>query len=112
MLINGSYQNIKPISKGTNLPIQVISNKPARIKESVEIVGFTCMEFDRMNISPQLSVEIGDYIQFNNVGAYTSILKAPFIKEQAPIIAVNKNKQTTLIKKRETVDDILSTYLL
>jgi diaminopimelate decarboxylase len=112
VLINGSYQNIKPISKGINLPIQVVCNKQSKVQENVEVVGFTCMEFDRMNESAELAVEIGDYIVFNNVGAYTNVLKAPFIKEQVPILAIRRNKETILIKRRETVDDILSTYLL
>ncbi len=112
VLINGSYQNVKPIGKGANLPVKVVSKSSSEEKQNVEIVGYTCMEFDRMHNATKLSVAEGDYIQFNNVGAYTTVLKAPFIKEQAPIVSMNSEGTRKWIKRKETVDDVLATYEL
>lgn len=111
VIVNGGYHNVKPIGQGVNLPVEIISKGPSPVCPNVEIVGYTCMEFDRMHKTEMAAVGIGDYIRFSNVGAYTTVLKPPFIRESPPIIACKPGGGMTVIKRRETYKDILSTYV-
>lgn len=63
--VNGSYQNIKPVDQGTNLPIEIISGGESREYSNVEIVGYTCMEFDRLHKTEKADLSVGDYIKFS-----------------------------------------------
>jgi len=51
-----------------------------------------------------------DYIQFDNVGAYTNVFTPPFINV-APAIVVADGSGYKLIRNRQKAEDIFSDYL-
>jgi diaminopimelate decarboxylase len=55
---------------------------------------------------------VNDYIVFHNVGAYTIVLKPPFIAPAAPILAVSAagKGKFEVVRRRETFDDVFATY--
>ncbi|SHE22736.1 Orn/DAP/Arg decarboxylase family protein [methanotrophic endosymbiont of Bathymodiolus puteoserpentis (Logatchev)] len=53
---------------------------------------------------------VNDHIVFNNVGAYTNVLRPPFINFAPPIISIDAQEKIEMIRRRETLDDIFSTY--
>ena len=109
-LVNGSIYNIKPTMNTKNLPMKIVcSRKDERKKIHFDVVGYSCMENDYLYSGYWGNVSKEDYIVFKNVGAYTIVLKPPFIKPSPPIITFERGK-CTIIRREETIDDIFLTY--
>ena len=111
ILVNGSIYNIKPTMNTKNLPMKIVCRKKdERKKNDFDVVGYSCMENDYLYSGYFGHVAKGDYIVFKNVGAYTIVLKPPFIKPSPPIVTF-KGGECKLIKREETFEDIFLTYL-
>jgi diaminopimelate decarboxylase len=114
-LTSGSIHNIKPTLHNKNLPMQVINNtelNSKEISETIDIVGYTCMEHDCLYRGYHGSISAGDYAIFNNVGAYTIVMKPPFIRPSPSIIAYDPaTRKFEMIKRQETFTDVFSTYI-
>ena len=109
VLIDGSVHNIKPTMHKRNLPMRIDKDQKKSNRETpYSIVGYTCMEKDYLayDISGPLP-ERNDYIQFENVGAYTIVFNPPFIKERPAIIAV-KDGDYFPVRKRETFHEFFN----
>ena len=75
-----------------------------------DVVGSTCMEKDVMLKDVTLpKLKAGDFIQFRGVGAYTICLTPTFINFLEPILML-KNGEYVEVRRRQTVDDILTVY--
>jgi diaminopimelate decarboxylase len=115
VLLSGSVYEVKPTLNNRNLPITVWrkeSDTRAALTELSDLVGYTCMEGDCLYQGFKSNIARGDYVVFDNVGAYTNVLKPPFINPAPPMIAYDvETGKLELIRRREEVDDILSTYL-
>ncbi len=115
--VSGSTFNIIPTSKGLNLPINVYRDfeKDCCYEEydSIDIAGYTCIESDYLYKGYKGSLEIGDYIVFDNVGSYSIVLKPPFILPNCAVIEYNsKKKSYEIIKRKEETEDIFRTFKL
>lgn len=116
-LSTGSVQNIKPTMHDKNLPLRIVcadTNPDAkRLTGPLDIVGYTCMEPDCLYKNYHGAVGIGDYAVFGGVGAYTIVLKPPFIRPSPPIIAYDAGLDIyELVKRREEFEDLYSTYVI
>ena len=50
---------------------------------------------------------------FSNVGAYTLVLKPPFIQGNVPVLAYRRDlDEQVILKRMETLDDIMATFEL
>ncbi len=104
VLVDGSVHNIKPTMHQRNLPMKIVrkteTSKPNQI---FHIVGYTCMEKDYLAYElKDIPPERGDYLIFENVGAYTIVFNPPFIKERPGIIAAEVDK-FIVVRKQETI---------
>ena len=116
-LVTGSIQNVKPTLNGKNLPTKFYKNDKTCDREKlagpVDLVGYTCMEHDCLYQEYPGEIAVDDYVVFDNVGAYTIVFKPPFIRSSPPIISYNScSNQYELIKRRETFQDLFSTYVI
>ena len=115
-LATGSIQNIKPTMNDKNLSIKVYKNRSLNREKfigDVDIVGYTCMEHDYLYKGYQGEIAVGDYVVFDNVGAYTNVLKPPFIRSSPPIISYDSVfNEYELSKRRESFEDMFSTYVI
>ena len=110
VLVNGSIYNIKPTMTTKNLPMKIVSRrKDESKKKHFDIVGYSCMENDYLYSGYWGNVSKGDYIVFKNVGAYTIVLKPPFIKPSPPIVTFEKGGYN-IIRRQETFEDVFLTY--
>jgi diaminopimelate decarboxylase len=114
-LASGSIHNIKPTLNNKNLSIFVVSNNVTssleKISGAIDIVGYTCMETDYLYKGYQGALAVGDYIVFDNVGAYTVVLKPPFIRPSPTIIEYDStSNRFDVIKRQEELLDVFSTY--
>ncbi|MGD8189481.1 diaminopimelate decarboxylase [Brevibacillus ginsengisoli] len=103
--VDGSVHNIKPTMHPHPLPVKVIG-KDERTREAIyHVVGYTCMEKDYLLCAHRGPLpQIGDFLMFSHVGAYTIVFQPPFIKERPPILALQQDEVFT-IRKRETLSE-------
>ena len=109
-LIEGSVHTIKPTMNAKNLSFYVVSAGGEGAPLDCDIVGYTCMESDIINRDVSTSIAAGDYVVFENVGGYTNVFKPPFIKAHPAMYALEAGG-LKLIKRPETPDDIMATYV-
>ena len=76
----------------------------------MDFTGYTCLEQDVMRKNVNCRISVGDYVVVGNVGGYSNVLKPPFIWPNCAMVAINGDK-VELMKKRESYDDVLGTYL-
>ncbi len=84
----GSVHTLKPTRHSRALPMEVVGaggGRPAA--EGTDLVGYTCMEDDCLVQGYAGAVEPGDFAVFGQVGAYSLVLKPPFI-QPAPAVLV------------------------
>jgi diaminopimelate decarboxylase len=111
----GSVHNIKPTLHDKNLPMQVVAAEPRRSRRAtgpLDVVGYTCMEHDCLYSNYAGVVGVDDYVVFANVGAYTVVMKPPFIRPSPAIMYVDTETGTLeLLKRPETFEDMFATYV-
>ncbi len=109
--VDGSAFNTKPTFHSYNMPHYIIKQTDIDQTETYNVVGSTCMEKDVLLTDiTNKKLESGDYIQFDNVGAYTNVFTPPFINV-APAVVVEENKDYKLIRKRQDPEDMFKDYL-
>lgn len=76
----------------------------------IDITGFTCLEQDILFKDFPESVQVGDVLEFRNVGGYSVVYKPPFIQPCCAMIAIKEDGSVEEIKRKETFEDIFQTY--
>jgi len=109
-LVDASIYNVKPTKSKRNLPMKVLGRDDAISQEQpTQVVGFTCMEDDILYSDYPFTIKTQDLLLFSNVGAYSFVLKPPFIMP-CQTIYVHKSGKIQVAKQKETIDDILAGY--
>ena len=113
-LVAGSIHNIKPTLHQKQLPMSVVRANDRRIDYTegahFDIVGYTCMEHDCLYHNFAGLLEAGDFTIFDNVGAYTVVMKPPFIRGAPAILVHELDGSFSVAKRAESFDDVFSTY--
>lgn len=110
VIVDGSVFDVKPTMHSYNLPFTVYKSKATSEKCRCDIVGSTCMEKDIIMKDVEMeNVDHGDYIAIRGVGAYTISLTPTFINPLAPILT-KKGTNFDIVRRRQTVEDVLSIY--
>ena len=113
-LVSGSVYNIKPTLNEKDLPVRVFRENAGREAsgEPIDIVGYTCTERDCLHKRYRGALATGDYVVFENVGAYTLVLKPPFIRPCPAVLAWDpESKAFEVIKRQEELSDVFTTYV-
>lgn len=108
-VVDGSLFNVKPLRSQVNLPAQVVRNSSTGQAGTWSFVGHTCMEIDVLHEGHVGEVAEGDYVLMPNLGAYTTVLNAPFIRPLPPIVGLEGGQQTQLRPPLD-VDYLVQTY--
>ena len=111
-VVAGSVYDIKPTKHAKNLPLRVIARGDATGEDvaDCDIVGYTCMEDDRLHAGFNGRIEVGDYLVFENVGAYSLVLKPAFIYPAAPVLAWSGDGRTEVLRRAERYEDVFATF--
>lgn len=111
-VLDCSIHNLGDVSGSVKLPIEVIDNSENRDNYvELDMVGYTCLERDVPYKDYSGYLGKGDYVIFGNVGGYSNVDKPPFILPQCAMIGIS-NTDEYVIKRKETTEDILSTYVV
>ena len=105
----GSVYNINPTLNKKNPPITVYSDHEGQHYHDLDFAGYTCIEGDYLYRGYTGPLAVGDLVVFENVGSYSVVLKPPFILPNFPIVELN-GRQTRVVKRKETFDDLFHTY--
>lgn len=113
--VTGSKFNIMPTLSEMNLPMTVYSNTESNSNnmqhDLIDISGYTCIESDYLYKGYKGSLNVGDYIVFDNVGSYSIVLKPPFILPNCAILEYNsKIEKYEIIKRQENFEDVFRTF--
>lgn len=107
--VAGSVYDVRPTKSDRNLPIRHHGSESPAVHGHV--VGFTCMEDDLLHRGYVGPATPGDMLVFENVGAYTNVLRPPFILPASPILA-HEADEVRLARRADTIDDVLRSYVL
>ena len=110
-LVDGSVHQLGELGKKKRLPVQLLpggAEGPALC--GADVGGFTCLEDDLLCRGLELPVRVGDVLVFENAGAYTNVMKPPFIRAGCKILSLSEDGTVSLAKRDETAEDMLSTY--
>lgn len=112
VILNCSKHNLGEICTLKKLPIQIIhnGNNTEKLRDA-KLVGYTCLEHDVMYTGFEDELAVDDYIIFGNIGGYSNVDKPPFILPNCPILSI-EGDSIEVIKRRETYEDILQSYVI
>ena len=106
-----SVFDVKPSMHSLNLPFKLLSDNQPADTIVTDVVGSTCMEKDILLKEVEMpGPEKDDYIVFSGVGAYTMVFTPTFINHIPPIVSCNSIGDINLIRRRQTIADILQPY--
>lgn len=110
-VMNCSKDNIGDICKIKKLPIEIIHNSDTLMQcVDLDFVGYTCLEHDVMYTGFYGELSVGDFVVYANVGGYSNVSKPPFIAPNCAMISIQDNKETSIIKRAESFEDVFVTY--
>lgn len=115
ILVEGGVYNVKPTMHKINLPFQMISKSETLKVDNAyyDVVGSTCMEKDVVLNHVEINnPNQNDFIQIDNVGGYTIVKTPDFINFVPAIIAFNNDGSYRIIRHRQTIENLLSNYIL
>ena len=107
----GSKYNIKPTLHNRQVDYYRVGEDGADLHNNLCVSGYTCQEEDVLIENYNGKLTKGDFLIFENLGAYVQVLKPPFIEPDFPVLAVEEDFKTRLIRRKQTYDDILGSYL-
>lgn len=91
--VAGSIFNISPHSRLQHLPVRVIRCQAGKAvtgtADKYDVAGYTCIEDDYLTKGLSGPVEVGDFLEYGNVGSYSIVMKPPFILPNVPILGIS-----------------------
>jgi diaminopimelate decarboxylase len=111
---SASKYNMNPSPNRINSPVEVYNsniNNAIYIKKA-KISGYTCIESDIIHDNFSGLVANGDTIIFKEVGAYSLVMKPPFILPDVAIIQFNQAKNSfDLIREKQTFNHVFQNFI-
>lgn len=110
IILTGSVYNIKPSKSPTKMPFThfPVDDANQRIEIKATLTGYTCMEDDVIHDEFNGKAAERDIFVFHNVGAYSNVLKPPFIRLSPSFFIEALDGQISKVVKEETMDSSLS----
>ncbi len=114
-VVDGSGLNVQPawnLFRGINPPMRAVSASRAHARDlgPFDIVGQTCIERDTLYAGYGGPLAAGDYLWFDNVGAYANALNAPFIRGTPPILDHRGTGEAAVLRPGSTAKDLVKSY--
>jgi diaminopimelate decarboxylase len=112
-VISGGVHTLKPTKHRHWLPTVALDSQlrpKAGPEEPWDIVGHTCMEEDTVAAGQPLpTLQRGDVLWFENVGAYCMVFTPPFIHPGPPVYCV-LDGEVVQARRAESFEDVFATY--
>ena len=112
VLLDACRYNLGWASDRYNFPITVMhTGSEYENVENATFVGRLCTENDVLYRGFDGQLGVKDYVTFENVGAYTVVVKPPFSIPQFPIYYESMDGEVHICKRAERAQDVLTTYM-
>lgn len=112
-LVDADYHNTGETSRMMKVPFtHYCCGDGEESGEQPDIMGFTCLEQDYIFKEFPEKVRVGDVIEFRNIGGYSVVYKPPFIQPCCAMVSIKEDGSVDVIKRKETFEDIFSTFKL
>ena len=105
-ICTGSKYNIKPTLHAKQMPFTRIGEEVESQFNNIQISGYTCKEDDILIDSYSGPLAVGDVLLFDNLGAYVTVFKPPFIEPDFAIYSAHQGNLTS-VRRQQTLSDIL-----
>lgn len=77
----------------------------------VDFVGFTCVENDVLASSPNTDVEVGDILVLGFNGAYSMVMRPPFIRAEERVYGATKPGALSLLRGPQNLESLTQGWL-
>lgn len=112
--VDSSYQNAGETCIMKKLPYYVLRDGRVLDEKShhkIDILGYTCLEQDRLCEDCEFAIHRGDVFVFGNVGGYSIVTKPPFIHPNCKALCIDLDQKIRTIKKTEKFEDVFNTFV-
>jgi diaminopimelate decarboxylase len=108
-IVTASVYTVKPTLHRLDMPFHAVRADGRSPDEAPTVVsGWTCMEEDVLSRGARLKLERGDWLVFDNCGAYTFVLNPRFIRGTPAVLVRGADGQWTVSRPADTVQEWLS----
>lgn len=109
--LDGSFENLGEIATLKKLPVRILKQTDGKKYDSIDLMGYTCLEQDMMygNYSGELGE--GTILLFENVGGYSIVSKPQFIRPNCPMYMIGIDGQVTEIMRAESFADVFNKFV-
>ena len=99
------------IAQVKQLPISIYNTREnPGVRKNLIMSGFTCIEADYLNSIKECKLDKGDYVLFENVGAYSNVMAPNFINVIPSIVMKDLDGSYKISKGRTDYEDVFRKY--
>jgi diaminopimelate decarboxylase len=110
-IVTGSVYTVKPTRHGFDMPLRVVREDGLLSPKGRTVVcGWTCMEGDVLTQDCPVRLERGDWLVFENCGAYTFVLNPRFVRGTPAILMRGAHGEWAVTRPADTVRDWLEPF--
>ena len=110
-IVAASMHTVKPTQHTMDMPFRIVSARGPSEREGTTVVsGWTCMENDVLSRSCPYKLERGDWLLFENCGAYTFVLNPRFIRGTPAILMRAAEGKWVVSRPADTVKSWLESF--
>jgi diaminopimelate decarboxylase len=110
-IVTASVYTVKPTLHEMNMPLRVVRADHAAPAEGATVVsGWTCMEDDVLSRTCPFRLERGDWLLFDNCGAYTFVLNPRFVRGTPAVLMRGRSGGWTVSRPADTVQAWLEPF--
>lgn len=111
-IVTGSVHTVKPTMHQMDMPFAVLSPGGAAPSRGHTVVsGWSCMEKDILSRSNQIALNRGDWVVFDNCGAYTFVWNPRFIRGTPAVLGRDVSDSAwRVLRAADTVEDWLQPF--
>jgi diaminopimelate decarboxylase len=114
--VAGSIFNISPHGRVRHLPVRIVrgpdGNAVSEDAEEYDVAGYTCIEDDYLTRGLPGPLQVGDFLEYSNVGSYSIVMKPPFILPNVPVLGIcGEGRELELIRHGESAASLFQSFL-
>ena len=111
-IVDSDVHQVGETAQMMKVPYTIYNFGKGKVLEApTDITGFTCLEQDVLYKEFSEPLSVGDIIELRNIGGYSVVYKPPFIQPNCTMVSINENKSISVIKRKETFEDIFTTFI-
>ena len=110
-IVTASMHTVKPTLHKWDMPFRVVrSDNGAPTEEPTVVSGWTCMEEDVLSRGCRFKLERGDWLIFDNCGAYSFVLNPRFIRGTPAVLLYEPERRWKVARPADTVQAWLEPF--